>query len=116
MNAVQTAVGGLLALAFFQIQGAALKSWQIMFLVLYVPSIHMTTRIGLLISLLTMVSLRSGLCTVCWGIFVMLWLPDSPVKSARFFDDRERTILVERVRKNDTGIQGRKWRWDVSRT
>jgi hypothetical protein len=34
MNALQTAVGGLLALAFFQIQGAALRSWQIMFLVL----------------------------------------------------------------------------------
>jgi len=44
----------------------------------------------------------------------MLWLPDSPVKSARYFTDRERTILVERVRENDTGIQGRKWRWDVS--
>jgi hypothetical protein len=57
---------------------------------------------------------RRGLCTVCWGIFVMLWLPDSPVKSARYFTDRERTILVERVRENDTGIQGRKWRWDVS--
>lgn len=38
MNAVQTAVGGLLALAFFQIQGAALRSWQIMFLVLCVTS------------------------------------------------------------------------------
>jgi hypothetical protein len=34
MNGLQTAVGGLLAYGFYHIQGAALKSWQVMYLVL----------------------------------------------------------------------------------
>ncbi len=39
------------------------------------------------------------------------FMPDSPVE-ARFLDDRDRLIAVERLRMNQMGVMSREWRWD----
>ncbi|SAM81323.1 related to allantoate permease [Ustilago bromivora] len=85
-NGLQAMFGGLLGFAFYHIQGAALASWRIMFLVL-------------------------GLLTVIWGCAIVYILPISPMK-ARGFTEEERTKVVERVRENQTGVQNRKFKMD----
>ena len=86
MNGFQQMVGGLLAYGFYHIQDAAIQSWKVMFLVL-------------------------GGLTVLWGIFVMWWLPASPMR-ARGFTEEERTKCLERVRENQTGVQNKKFKKD----
>lgn len=48
-----------------------------------------------------------GILTVLWGCFVFYWIPDSPMRAGRFFSEEDRTLMVERVRANDTGVQVR---------
>lgn len=63
MNGMQQIVGGLLAYCFTLINpGGALKSWQALFL-------------------------TYGCFSVLWGFFVLLWLPDSPMKAKCFKED-----------------------------
>lgn len=76
--------GGLLGFAFYHIQGAALASWRIMFIVL-------------------------GLLTVLWGAAIVYILPTSPMK-ARGISAEDRVKIVERVRENQTGVQNRKFK------
>jgi len=47
-----------------------------------------------------------GLITVVAGIFVILFLPDNPMKS-RLSND-EKLFIIERVRGNQTGIENKK--------
>lgn len=46
------------------------------------------------------------------------YLPDSPTK-ARFLTEEEKTLYVERVRRNDQGIRQKKWRpeqaWEAAK-
>ncbi|KAJ9477984.1 putative Allantoate permease (putative) [Pseudozyma hubeiensis] len=86
MNGLQAMVGGLMGFAFYHIQGAALSSWRIMFLVL-------------------------GLLTVVWGALIVYILPASPMK-ARGISDEDKVKLVERVRENQTGVQNRKFKME----
>lgn len=86
MNGANLAVGGLLAFGFYHIQNASLAAWRIMFLVL-------------------------GCVTVVWGVFIVYWLPSSPMH-ARGFTEEERIKCVERVRANQTGVQNKKFKWD----
>lgn len=51
-----------------------------------------------------------ALCAV-WGIVVYFFLPDSPVNN-RYFTDREKRILVLRLRENQTGIESKEFKWD----
>ncbi|KAI5117294.1 hypothetical protein M0805_006816 [Coniferiporia weirii] len=83
-NGFQQMVGGLLAYGVAHIEGQSLKNWQILFLLL-------------------------GCITVVWGIFVMLWLPDSPMK-ATCWSDEDKHLIAERVRKNQTGIQNKEFK------
>jgi sugar phosphate permease len=57
------------------------KSWQILFLMF-------------------------GLITIVVGILVVLFLPDSPMKSR--LSDAEKIFIIERVRENQTGIENKK--------
>ncbi|KAF8665549.1 hypothetical protein AX16_000009 [Volvariella volvacea WC 439] len=84
MNGFQQCVGGLIAYAIAQIEGARLKNWQILFTLL-------------------------GCTTVVWGIFVLWWLPDSPMR-AKCWSKEDRLLIAERVRKNETGIQNREFK------
>ncbi|KAI2744656.1 hypothetical protein DTO013E5_2332 [Penicillium roqueforti] len=84
MNGAQQIVGGLLAYCFTLI-GAdkVLKSWQALFL-------------------------AYGCISVIWGLFVIWWMPDSPMR-AKCFAEEDKRLMVERLRSNQTGIQNRKF-------
>jgi MFS family permease len=81
MNGAQQIVGGLLAYCFSLITGGPLKSWQVLFLVY-------------------------GIISVCFGAFVLFWMPDSPMR-AKCFSEADKRLMVERVRSNQTGVQNR---------
>lgn len=84
MNGAQQIVGGLLAYCFTLI-GAdkVLKSWQALFL-------------------------TYGCISVLWGLFVIWYMPDSPMR-AKCFTEEDKRLMVERLRSNQTGIQNRKF-------
>ncbi|SMR63771.1 unnamed protein product [Zymoseptoria tritici ST99CH_1A5] len=85
MNGAQQIVGGLLAYCFSLIpRGGALESWQAIFI-------------------------TYGVVSVLWGVFVICWLPDSPMR-AKCFSEEDKHLMVERVRSNQTGLQNKKFR------
>lgn len=85
MNGAQQIVGGLLAYSFSLIpRGGVLHSWQAIFI-------------------------AYGCFSVLWGLFVIWWLPDSPMRAKCFSEDDKR-LMVERVRTNQTGLQNKKFR------
>ncbi|PWY85997.1 MFS allantoate transporter [Aspergillus heteromorphus CBS 117.55] len=79
-NGAGIALGGLLGYGIGQIRGS-LSSWKYEFLII------------------------GALCAV-WGIFIVMFLPDSPV-TARTFSPRERKLTVERLRDNQTGVENK---------
>jgi hypothetical protein len=93
MNGAQQICGGLLAYAFSHIRHpsfkpnpgtASLRSWQAIFI-------------------------TYGSFSFLWGIFVLYWLPDSPMR-AKCFSEEDKKLMVERVRSNQTGLQNKKFR------
>ena len=85
MNGMQQIVGGLLAYCFSLIKpNPHLNSWQSIFV-------------------------TYGVISVMWGIFVIFWMPDSPMR-AKCFSEEDKHLMVERVRSNQTGVQNRKFR------
>ncbi|KAJ5467909.1 hypothetical protein N7475_005661 [Penicillium sp. IBT 31633x] len=85
MNGAQQIVGGLLAYCFTLIGGdKVLKSWQALFM-------------------------TYGVISVFWGLFVIWWMPDSPMRAKCFSEDDKR-LMIERLRSNQTGIQNKKFR------
>ncbi|RYP46619.1 hypothetical protein DL768_007198 [Monosporascus sp. mg162] len=91
MNGAQQIVGGLLAYCFSLITTGPLKSWQWLFL-------------------------TYGIISVIFGIFVLWYMPDSPMRAHCYSEDDKR-LMVERVRDNQTGIQNREFKkeqvWDA---
>lgn len=81
MNGMQQIVGGLLAYCFSLIKTGPLRSWQWLFL-------------------------SYGIISVFFGVFVLYWMPDSPMR-AKCFSEVDKRLMVERVRDNQTGIQNR---------
>ncbi|KAK7962878.1 major facilitator superfamily domain-containing protein [Apiospora aurea] len=81
MNGAQQIVGGLLAYCFSLIKTGPLKSWQWLYL-------------------------SYGIISVIFGLFVFIWMPDSPMR-AKCFSERDKRLMVERVRSNQTGLQSR---------
>ncbi|TPX10390.1 uncharacterized protein E0L32_008609 [Thyridium curvatum] len=51
-----------------------------------------------------------GVFTVCFGLALWYLLPDSPV-TARWLNDRERLIAVERLKSNNTGVKNTHHKW-----
>jgi MFS family permease len=93
MNGAQQIVGGLLAYAFSQIRhpsfkanpgNASIRSWQAIFI-------------------------TYGTISFLWGLFVLYWLPDSPMR-AKCFSEEDKKLMVERVRSNQTGLQNKTFR------
>ncbi|KAK6529765.1 hypothetical protein TWF281_008926 [Arthrobotrys megalospora] len=85
MNGGQQIVGGLLAYCFTLIKpGGPLKSWQALFM-------------------------TYGIFSVLWGVFVLYWMPDSPMR-AKCFSEEDKALMIERVRSNQTGLQNKKFR------
>ena len=52
----------------------------------------------------------SGVLTIVWGIVVLIWMADS-LLDAKFFNDRQRYVAIERVRKNNAGITNHHVKW-----
>ncbi|KAF4168589.1 hypothetical protein CNMCM6936_001903 [Aspergillus lentulus] len=81
---VGVALGGLLGYAIGHIKGA-LPSWKYEFLVI-------------------------GALCASWGIVIFIFLPNSPV-DAHAFTKRERQMIVERMRNDQTGIENKHLKW-----
>jgi MFS family permease len=47
-----------------------------------------------------------GLFTICWGVMLSVYMPDSPMQ-AKFLNDREKYIAIDRVKDNMTGIENK---------
>ncbi|KAL4869462.1 hypothetical protein BDV12DRAFT_196306 [Aspergillus spectabilis] len=84
MTGVQLMVGGILAWGTSHYIGHAIRSWQLLFLVL-------------------------GAVTCTWAVFLGWYLPDSPM-TAKCFSETDKRLMVERVRANETGIQNKKFK------
>ncbi|ORY70209.1 major facilitator superfamily domain-containing protein [Pseudomassariella vexata] len=52
-----------------------------------------------------------GCLTVLFGLTFILLMPDSPME-AKYLNEREKIIAIERLRANQMGVASRKWRWD----
>ncbi|KAK9857913.1 hypothetical protein MYU51_020289 [Penicillium brevicompactum] len=79
-NGFGIAIGGLLGYGIGQIKGA-LASWKYEFLII-------------------------GALCCCWGVVMIIFLPDSPVTAPQL-SEHERRLAVERLRDNQTGIENR---------
>lgn len=78
-----TIIGGLLSFAFQHVHSTRkfLASWQIFFLIM-------------------------GLVTTVFGIVCLIFLPDSPTR-AKFLNNREKKLVLEHIRKNQTGTENK---------
>lgn len=76
-----TIVGALSSYGFQHVTTTTFKSWQIMFLVF-------------------------GLITIVVGTIVIIFLPDNPM-NARFLSPAEKSVAIERLRVNKTGIENK---------
>lgn len=79
-NGVGIALGGLLGYGIGHIKGG-LASWRYEFIII------------------------GALCCI-WGIVIGIFMPDSPV-TAKFLNNREKRIAVERLKSNQTGIENK---------
>lgn len=77
-------VGGLIAFGVSHFNGHAIYSWQLLFLVL-------------------------GGFTALWAFCILWILPDSPMK-AKCYSEEEKSLMIERVRHNETGIQNKRYK------
>ncbi|PMD17790.1 MFS general substrate transporter [Hyaloscypha hepaticicola] len=86
MNGVTNMVGSLLAYGLGHIHSSKLHSYQIIFL-------------------------ACGLLTVLFSVVVFLFMPDSPV-DAKFLNDHDKVLAVERLRANQMGVVSTEWKWE----
>ncbi|KEF59415.1 uncharacterized protein A1O9_04259 [Exophiala aquamarina CBS 119918] len=83
-NGLGIALGGLLGYGIGHIHGA-LASWRYEFIII------------------------GALCCV-WGIVIAVFMPDSPV-TAKFLNDREKRITIQRLKTNQTGVENKHLKW-----
>ncbi|KAH8588224.1 allantoate permease-like protein [Bisporella sp. PMI_857] len=86
MNGVTNIIGSLLAYGLGHISSGSLHSYQIIFLF-------------------------CGLVTVVFSVVVFIYLPDSPM-DAKFLNDHDKVVAVERLRDNQMGIVSTQWKWE----
>ncbi|KAF2015166.1 MFS general substrate transporter [Aaosphaeria arxii CBS 175.79] len=86
MLGIVNILGSLLSYGLGHIKSNALHSYQIIFLF-------------------------CGLLTVVTATAVFIFMPDSPME-ARFLNDHEKLVAVERLRMNQMGVASRVWKWD----
>ncbi|KAK1546333.1 hypothetical protein CPAR01_00300 [Colletotrichum paranaense] len=79
-NGVGIALGGLLGYGIGNIKGA-LASWKYEFIIV-------------------------GTLCCAWGIVIAVFLPDNPITSSKL-TNREKKIIVERLRENQTGVENK---------
>ncbi|SGZ56557.1 CIC11C00000003657 [Sungouiella intermedia] len=84
-NGIATVVGALLGFGLGHAHNTALASWKLIFLVI-------------------------GLINFAWSIVFLLVTPDTPA-SAKFLTERERTILIKHISKNNQGVKDQRFLW-----
>ncbi|KAM0103806.1 hypothetical protein ACP6JE_001418 [Aspergillus fumigatus] len=52
-----------------------------------------------------------GLITVAFSLVVLIYMPDSPIR-AKFLNEEDKLIAIERLRMNQQGIETHQWKWD----
>jgi MFS family permease len=58
--------------------------------------------------------LFAGAITMAWGVVVFLLLPESPARPGRFFSADDRRVLLDRTRRNQTGLNRKSFQlWQV---
>ena len=85
-NGVATIIGSLIAYGLSAVKHSALEPWKILFLLF-------------------------GLITVVTGCFYLWYMPDNQL-NARFLNEEERLVAVERIRDNFQGIGNHVWKWN----
>ncbi|OAL48502.1 allantoate permease-like protein [Pyrenochaeta sp. DS3sAY3a] len=86
MLGIVNILGSLLSYGLGHIQSNVLHSYQIIFLF-------------------------CGLLTVVVSVLVYIFMPDSPME-AKFLNEHEKLVAVERLRMNQMGVASRVWKWD----
>lgn len=84
-NGIATILGALLGFALGHSHSTALASWKLIFLVI-------------------------GLINFVWAFVFLLFTPDSPA-SAKFLTEREKTILIKHISKNNQGVKDLRFMW-----
>lgn len=51
-----------------------------------------------------------GVITVAVACVMFFWMPDSPTE-AKFLDDYDKVLAIERLRNNQMGVMSREWRY-----
>ncbi|KAM5344041.1 hypothetical protein ACJ41O_012578 [Fusarium nematophilum] len=51
-----------------------------------------------------------GGVTILWGIFMIFFLPGSPL-TTNFLNEREREIAIDRIKDNGTGVEDKTFKW-----
>ncbi|WPK25945.1 hypothetical protein PUMCH_003283 [Australozyma saopauloensis] len=84
-NGIATIVGALLGFGLGHAHNTALESWKLIFLTI-------------------------GLLNFAWAIAFYFLTPDSPA-TASFLTERERTILIKHISKNNQGVKDQRFIW-----
>ncbi|KAM3448636.1 hypothetical protein MY3296_007595 [Beauveria thailandica] len=56
----------------------------------------------------------TGAVTVAWALVIGAFLPDSPVR-AKFITDRQKGIVIDRLRADQTGVENKNFKWEQFR-
>ncbi|GKT83070.1 major facilitator superfamily transporter [Colletotrichum tofieldiae] len=51
-----------------------------------------------------------GAVTVCWGVLMLVFLPGSPL-TTKFLSEKERAMVIGRVKANGTGVENKTFKW-----
>ncbi|KAF9892753.1 hypothetical protein FE257_001155 [Aspergillus nanangensis] len=86
MNGVVNMFGSLITYGLGHIQSSVFKPYQIIFLFF-------------------------GLITVGFAFVIMLYMPDSPTR-AKFLEEEDKLLAIERLRMNQQGLETDEWKWE----
>ncbi|OCF73173.1 hypothetical protein I204_06403 [Kwoniella mangroviensis CBS 8886] len=86
MQGVQLCVSGLIAFGLTYVNSPTIYTWQALFIIV-------------------------GGFTVVVGVLTLIFLPDSPMK-AKCWTDKQKTMIIERLRINEQGVQDSRWKWE----
>lgn len=56
----------------------------------------------------------TGAMTIVWALVIGIFLPDSPVR-AKFITDRQKGIVIDRLRADQTGVENKQFKWEQFR-
>ncbi|GKT61276.1 MFS allantoate transporter [Colletotrichum tofieldiae] len=85
MNGLATAGGSLIAFGFGHVHSTSITSWQLIFLVI-------------------------GGANLLWAVLFLYIVPDSPM-NARWLNEREKLVAVDRVSQSMIGIKDKAFKW-----